>query len=282
MPDKKVITAILVVIAVLLIAAAAWYYAYRYHTHLVANIADGGTVTLACQAGQHIKVVTAAYTPPKAKAADVAAPLQTILGALGGASFIVSGSALGQPPGGKLTFRYRCEAPSGRAGFRPIAVSTCGQPIDNIGPRAVSTCNSPFDDGYYGADLTGRNAAGTVVWDPWSTQSRVSLQRWAESPEVAEKLNPFTGVGKTSSLRALSDRYRRNENLARLSMYELQPGEPGFMIPVVGGEMSLLSQVSHRSPPAAIGAGPCWRPDPDFNPDFLTDGPFGEAVLYAL
>jgi hypothetical protein len=149
-----------------------------------------------------------------------------------------------------------------RAHFRPIPISTCG---------------SPFDE-HYAVDLTSRNAPGTVVWDPYSTQSRVSLERGVEAPGVAEALNPYSGLGKTSSLRAMSDRYRGDAALQSLSIYELQPGEPGYMEPVGDGAMSLLSSVARRSsfvPPAPA----CLLAGADTAPEFYTDGRYGAAVL---
>jgi len=152
----------------------------------------------------------------------------------------------------------------GKAGFRPIPVSTCGQPYDS----------------HYAVDMTARNAAGTVVWDPFSTQSRVSLERGAESPEVAEELNPVSGLGKTSSLRAMTDRYRRGEALRRLSVYELRPGEPGSLEPAEDGAMSLLAKVAKRAPLGAKGGpSPCSLAYLDAGADYYTDGLFGDAVL---
>ena len=262
MADKKILTAVLVVLAIVLIAATAWYYTYRYGTTLVPSTADGGAVTLVCQAGQVAQVVAAAYTPPGASAVDVTSSLQSLLNSLSGtATLTVSGALLGQPAGGTLTFRYRCGSMGAKAGFRPVPISTCGSPRDD----------------HYAVDMRG--AAGTVVWDPYSTQSRVSLERYAETPEVAESFNPYTGVGKNSSVRAMSDRYRREEALNRLSAYELQPGEPGFMEEVGDGAMSLMAQVTRRSPPAAAGESSCLLAGADVDSDFLTDGYYGEAVL---
>lgn len=261
---KKLLAALLVVLAILVIAATAWWYAYRRGTVLVSGVADGGTVRLTCQAGQTVKVVAARYAPPAAKAAkaaDVTSNLQKLL-APGKGNYTVSGAALGQPAGGTLTFRYRCQGPA-RDAFQPVPISVCG---------------APYDD-HYAVDMTGRNAAGTVVWDPYSTQSRVSLERYAETPEAAEQLNPITGLGKTSSVRAMGDRYRRNEALQRLSIYELQPGEPGFMEEVGDGAMSLMTQVARRSPPVAGGISSCPTGATGVDPDFYTDGYFGDAVL---
>lgn len=150
-----------------------------------------------------------------------------------------------------------------KSGFRPVPVTTCG---------------TPYDD-HYAVDMTSRNAAGTVVWDPYSTQSRVSLERYAETPEAAEKYNPFTGLGKTASVRALGDRYRRNAALQTLSIYELQPGEPGYMEAVDDGAMSLMTKVARRSPAVAAGAPSCILAGTDVDSDFLTDGYYDEAVL---
>ncbi len=260
--------AVLIVVAIILIAAAAWYFMYRYHTVLVSNAPDASTVTLTCQAGQTIDVISATYTPPASaggKPVSVTPYLQAILNALSGNTYTVSGAALGQVIGGTLTFRYRCEGgtAAGKSGFRPVPITTCG---------------SPYDD-HYAVDMTSRNAAGTVVWDPYSTQSRVSLERYAETPEVAEHLNPHTGLGKTSSVRAMSDRYRRREALQALSIYELQPGEPGFMEEVGDGAMSLMTRVACRSPAVAGGAPSCILANTDIDTDFVTDGYYDSAVL---
>ena len=264
---RKIITALIIVItAILIVFAASYYYRMVYHTYLVSGAADGATVALQCQKGQAVKVVWATYTPVGGSGADVAVELQAALAASSGGSFVVSAGALGQPAGGLLSFRYRCAAPpSGRAadGFRPVPITTCG---------------SPYDD-HYAVDMSSRNAAGTVVWDPYSTQSRVSLERGAESPEVAEALNPITGIGKDSSVRAMSDRYRRGEALNRISIYEYQPGEPGFMEEVGDGAMSLMAKVSRRSPGTSAPAPSCRITGSDTFTDFLTDGPFDNDRL---
>jgi hypothetical protein len=255
MRDKKTLTAVLVVLAVIVIAVAAWYYAFRYRTILVAGAADGGTVALACQAGQRAVVVTARYTAPSASAANVAAQLQSVIDAARGASFVVSGPALGQPEGGTLTFRYRCAgAPTPpKANFVPTLAPLCG-----AGEPAFAGDGEP-------SDATRRNAAGTVAWVPFSTQSRVSLERSAETPEAAESLNPVTGLGKTSSLRAMSDRYRRNEALRRLSIYELQPGQPGFMEEVT-------PSIGPRRSPYSFAAPGCALAGTEADAEFCTDG----------
>jgi len=144
-------------------------------------------------------------------------------------------------------------------------------------PVPVSPCGAPYDDPEYGADMTGRNAAGTVVWEPYSTQSRVSLERGAESPEVAELPNPFTGVGRSASVRAMSDRYRRNEALARLTSYELQPGQPGYMEEVGDNAASLMSAVARR-PPSAAPAAATPLAGTDVDTDFYTDGLYGDDL----
>lgn len=261
MANKKVTTGLLVVLAIVIIAALAWYYMYRFHTTLVSNAADGAVETLTCATGQSIKVVSAKYAPPGGgKSVDVKDKLQTLLPA-GGGQYTVSGAALGQTAGGTLTFRYKCTGSSTKAGFRPVPISTCG---------------TPYED-HYAVD-TG-NRYGTVAWDPYSTQSRVSLERYAESPEVAEPLNPVTGVGKGAAVRAMGDRYRRGEALQRLSVFELQPGQPGYMEEVGDGAMNLMAAVTRRSPAVAGGSSPCLIAGADVDSDFLTDGFYDSAVL---
>lgn len=261
MADKKVVAAIVIVVTIILIASMAWYCTYRYRTTLVSQ-ADGSTAKISCQTGQ-IKVVEASYAPSGGgKAADVTSALQTVLGALGGASYQINAAALGQPAGGVLTFRYKC-AGSTKSDFRPVPVSTCG---------------TPYGD-QYAVDMTGRNAAGTVVWNPYSTQSRVSLERYAETPEVAETPNPYTGVGKTSSVRAMGDRYRRDEALTRLTVHELQSGQPGYMEEVGDSATSLMASVARRSPAVAGGAPSCLVAGADIDSDFYTDGFYDSAVL---
>lgn len=154
------------------------------------------------------------------------------------------------------------------------------------------------DERHYAADATGRGAAGTVAWDPFSTQARVSLERGAESPEVATMFdpaagsNPITGVGNTASVRAMGDRHRRCEALTRLTIFELQPGQPGFMEPVPPEEAPMSLAANARDPPPgalcaiARGAacaparrGPCALSAADVDSDFGTDGFYGDAVL---
>jgi hypothetical protein len=264
MKTKNVLEATLVALVVIILA---WYLRYRYRAVLVANVPDGATVILGCTYGPP-RVTEAWYRLPGGKPKSVAKALESVLGSLGGSNhYTVDGKALGQAPGGSLTFRYRCgsprKCPGCADGFRPVPITTCG---------------SPYDD-HYAVDMTGRNAAGTVVWDPYSTQSRISLERYAETPEAAEMLNPYTGLGKTASVRAMGDRYRRGEALGRLSAYEHHPGEPGYMEEVDDGEMSLLRDVARRSPSASPGAPSCLLAGADADSEFLTDGFYGEAVL---
>jgi hypothetical protein len=259
-----VVAAALVLVALVIIAWFGWRRPKDKDetTTLVSDLAEGASVTMKCP---HVEVLSAFYSAPGGGRADVATKLSKILNGPGGPSYTVVASALGQPGGGSLTFRYRC---STKDRFRPVPVSTCGRPRD---PE-------------YAVDMTRRGAAGTVVWYPWSRESKVSLRRAAESNEAAESLNPFTGVGKTSSVRTMRDRYRRGEALSRISQYELQPGEPGFMEEApADGEMSLLRTLVGRPPANAAGAGTrplCYVGAVDGDTaEFLTDGFYDEAVL---
>lgn len=263
---SSLVLAALVVVVLVIMAAVSWRSGDG--TTLVSDLAEGQSVVLKC--APPIEVVTAEYVASDGRPpADVTAKLSKILNGPGGSRYMLVASALGQPGGGSLTFRYRCDSPSKASrkdGFRPVPVSTCGVPRD---PE-------------YAVDMSRRGAAGTVVWYPWSRESKVSLRRAAESNEAAESLNPFTGVGKTSSVRTMRDRYRRDEALSRISQYELQPGEPGFMVPAPqDGEMSLLRTLVGRPPAPAAGAPvPCWRGAVDSDDtEFLTDGFYDEAVL---
>lgn len=263
MADKKVLHAALIVVTIIIIASMAWYYTYRFHTVLVPKMADGGTVAITCAAGRVVKIVSASYTNADGKAVDVAANLQKVLGALGGNSYTINGEALGQRAGGTLQFRYKCVAASTKSGFLPQAVTPCGS----------------LGDDHYAVDMSSRNAAGTVVWDPYSTQSRVSLERYAESPEVATPANPITGVGNTAAVRTMGDRYRRNEALARQSEFELQPGQPGYMEEVGDDSTSLMARVSRRSPTSGGSPASCSLANTDIDSDFYTDGYYDAMVL---
>jgi hypothetical protein len=266
MSSKKLLYALLIVVLLVIIAYATWHYVRQRGTLLVSNAADGSTVVLLCRAGQAADILWARYAPAHGKTADVTERLRAAFNMLRGLHYTVNAAALGQHAGGKLSFRYRC-VDSARAGprahFRPVPISTCG---------------TPYDD-HYAVDMTSRNAAGTVVWDPYSTQSRVSLERYAESPEVAERLNPVLGTGKTSSVRAMTDRYRGAEALQRLSAYELQPGEPGYMEEVGDGAMSLMAQVARRPTSVAAGMPTCLLAGADIDSDFYSDGYYGSDVL---
>lgn len=100
--------------------------------------------------------------------------------------------------------------------------------LDGFLPRRVSPC-APGPAPEYGVDMTGRDAAGTVALVPYSRQSRVSLERGADSAGIAEPPNPLVGLDKDLRVRAWRDRrggdyYRHARNL-----YELGPNEPGAM-----------------------------------------------------
>ena len=248
----------LVVLAVILIAWY-WYYTDWVNTKTMSGLTEGSTHHIHCADGKHAKAVKATYTV-EGKKYNVTAAVQKLLAANNG-KFTVSGAALGHAPGGLLSIRYR-KCAQGAQGFTPVPVSTChgGQCADTMA-----------------ADVGGR--AGTVAWVPYSTQSRVSLERHAESPEVAEPMNPITGVGKGATVRALGDRYRRNEAFQRLSDLELQPGQPGYIEAVGDGATSLMAAVTRRSPAVAGGAAPCLLASADVDSDFQTDGFYDNAVL---
>jgi hypothetical protein len=157
---------------------------------------------------------------------------------------------------------------------------------DRFEPVPVSTCGRPYEyDREYAVDMAG--AAGTVALTPYSTQSKVSLERGAGSPEVAELFreyapNPVSGLGKTSAVRAMGDRYRRDDVLSRLSMYELQPGEPGYMEEIDDGSLNLMAAVTRRAPPPPGGRSAFCASaasETEIDSDFFTDGPYGAAVL---
>jgi len=154
-------------------------------------------------------------------------------------------------------------APRGRTdGFRPVPENQCGSIMDD----------------HYAVDMSFRNAAGTVVWDPYSTQSRVSLERDAETPEVATPPNPVTGIGYTSAVRRMGDRYRRGDELRSITAYELQPGQPGYMEEVDDNVSSLLSKLARR-PANAKPAPACGLATTDVDSEFYTDGYFDDALL---
>jgi hypothetical protein len=133
----------------------------------------------------------------------------------------------------------------------------------------------------YAVDMTMRNAAGTVAWVPYSTQSRVSLERAADSPEVATPPNPVTGVGASATVRRLGDRYRRGEQLAASGIYDLAPGEPGYMEAVGDLASSAMAAISRRSPGAAAPSPACRVSAVDLDADFATDGLYDDALLEA-
>jgi hypothetical protein len=265
MGSKKLLSALIIVVLIIIVAWVAWHH-WSLRGTIVQTASDGETIALMCKAGQAVRIVSARYVPRFGRPADVTDRLRVVFNALSGLSYTVNASALGQPAGGHLMFRYRC-VDSARAGFRPVPITTCG---------------TPYDD-HYAVDMTARNAAGTVVWDPYSTQSRVSLERYAESPEVAEsaatRVNPVTGIGKCASVRAMSDRYRGTDALRSLSEYELQPGEPGYMEEVGDGAMNLMAQVARRPTSVAAGMPTCLLAGADIDSDFYTDGYYDQAVL---
>jgi hypothetical protein len=256
--------AIAIVVVLILVIFAVWYAKYRYGTFTSDDLQDGTSVGIACNSAK-IALVSATYRRLDGTSADVTAALRKQLsesGVLDRADFVVSGKMLGQPPGGYLSFRYRCAGSyHGKAGFLPIPMTPCA-----------------VDDAEYGVDMTSRNAAGTVVWVPWSQQSRVSLQRDAETPEVATPSNPVTGIGKTSMVRKLGDRYRHNEELAKLTVWDTQPGHSGYMQAISDGTTKVpMHMIRGPNSPAA----PCNLMGSDGDDKFYTDGFYDDAVLSA-
>ena len=264
-PKKKLMRVVLaLVVLVVILVAWHWHYTHWTDTETMSGMPEGTSGEIACTNGKPIKVVKATYTV-EGKNYNVTAAVQKLLIANGN-KFTVSGAALGYAPGGTLSIRFRkCFQARTQAaqGFTPTPVSTCH--------------GSHCADGGAFADVDGRH--GTVARAPYSTQSRVSLERHAESPEVAEPMNSITGVGKGATVRALGDRYRRNEAFQRLSDFELQPGQPGYMEEVGEGATSLMAAVTRRSPAVAGGAAPCLLASADVDSDFQTDGFYDNAVL---
>jgi hypothetical protein len=233
------------------------------------NIKEGGTVTVTCGPGQIIKIVSAYYTPPNGKSVDVTGPLGQILtGTSGTTSYTVSGQDYGLPSGGELSFRYRCVASSSKSGFAPLLADSA-----EVWPEE--------------SDKNSRGSDDLVTWEPYSRQSRVSLERGAETPENAEPYNPITGLGKTSAFRRWNDRYRgitalpaencRRGELQKLAAYEIPPGKPGYMEEETSdGAMSLILQISRRP---QIGASAMTLSNTDVDSDYLTDGIYDRPIL---
>jgi hypothetical protein len=156
---------------------------------------------------------------------------------------------------------YRDRGSAEKSTFAPIPLNSAQGPAIPAAPT----------------DPTG--AAGTVYWPPYSTQSKVSLVRGAESPEIASEFSSITGVGKGALVRALSDRYRHEEALDRMATFERQPGQPGSMEEVNDGAMSLITSICRRPRSATAHPSRCLVDGADVDSDFLTDGPYGAAVL---
>ncbi|HVE13481.1 MAG TPA: hypothetical protein VNI01_08820 [Elusimicrobiota bacterium] len=137
-------------------------------------------------------------------------------------------------------------------------------------PRTADVCAGPAAE--Y-AVVDARAAGGTVSCPPFSPPSRVSLARGAGTPEVAElrrELSPYVGLGRTSRVRAWGDRYLGPELCRRRSMFELQPGEPGFLEPLAA------------EPSPALRRAPCSARPVSPAAEFRTDGPFGDALAGSL
>ena len=238
--------AALVIVLVAVLAACVWYMLYRYNTTLVtitvdlAAPPDKPAMTVAC-ASAH--VLSATFTAGGVTTDILPQMRKAFLNSVGG---VVSlrpelydlPTPSGTPPKvGVFSVRYRCEGAAARKalsapskeGFYPepdLRCWKCGRPGGK-----PHTCHGPQSQfprptgSYIPVDLTARNAGGTVVMVPYSTQSRVSLERDAQTPEVATPADPVTNVGKTSMVRRLEDRYRRKEFLGCLS--DRDGGEDG-------------------------------------------------------
>ena len=115
---------------ILVIIGLVWFFQNRYKTTLVPGTADGGTITLACDPGQTIKVISAKYSPTdtNVKPTDVTSKLQSTLDSLNGLSYTVVSATLlaGATVPGSLVFRYKCVGAPTKAGFRPMPVQACG------------------------------------------------------------------------------------------------------------------------------------------------------------
>jgi len=163
-----------------------------------------------------------------------------------------------------LVIYFVLQRPGGtRAGFTPVPMYSCGG----------------INDPYYAVDLTGRNAAGTVVWEPFSTQSKVSLERGVSAPSLTAVPNPVSRIGTTSSVRAWGDEYTGDEARHRLTVWELHPGEPGYMEEIDEDGQTILAATTRRSPPTLKAAKTCPLATTDIDSDFATDGYYGTAVL---
>jgi hypothetical protein len=115
---------------IIVIIGLVWFFQNRYKTTLVPGTADGGTITLACDPGQTIKVISAKYSPTdtKVKPTVVTSKLQSTLDSFNGLSYTVDSKTLlaGTAVPGSLVFRYKCVGAPTKAGFRPMPVQACG------------------------------------------------------------------------------------------------------------------------------------------------------------
>lgn len=142
-------------------------------------------------------------------------------------------------------------------------------PVRDLAPRPATP----------GADLTARGAAGTVAAPLYSLQSRISLERGVSAPSLAETPNPVSRIGTTSAVRAWGDVAAGAAVRARRTVWELQPGEPGFMERVNDDATSLLAALTRRSPATVAGRAACPRQATDVDADFAPDGLYDSAVL---
>lgn len=202
------------------------------------TVQDGSLLSFACGSAPP-KIVKASYGPLSSRASDceavdLTAWLQSWVSAHPGKPLEVGPDVFpGAPacPGVTRALRvaYRCPG----EGFRPHRVDTCSAAQDAL-PAAME------DPDYSLHQWTGQdNENWTVEVTPWDPDSRIQLTAAALAPSTRaayRPINPLTRIGVTSRVRNWDNPYAGDDISSdpcssAVSIYEVQPFEPGFLIP---------------------------------------------------
>jgi hypothetical protein len=219
------------------------------------KIQDGNTLTFSCRGSVVPEITEATYeavkTGSSCQSVDVKAFMQAWVKANPGKQFVVTPGAfpgVSIPPCSEtrqLAISYNCVAddssmlyftasPGGRReGLMPRRVDTCTTAQDVL-PAAMADPD-PFLHAWSGQDNKNFTAAVTP-WDPDSRQQLETAALTAGARQMHRPVNPLTRIGVTDRVLNWDNPYAGDDISSSpcssaVSVYEVQPFQPGFLIP---------------------------------------------------
>lgn len=277
-------------------------------------IQDGNTLTFSCQGSVVPDITKATYeavkTGSQCQSVDVTAAMQAWVKANPGKrQFVVTpsafpGVAIPQCGGTRqLAISYHCIAPAAadygylapgrRETLMPRRVDTCTTAQDVL-PAAMADPD-PSLHAWSGQGNTNFTAAITP-WDPDSRQQLETAALTAGARKMHRPINPLTRIGVTDRVLNWDNPYAGDDISSSpcssaVSVYQVQPFQPGFLIPTANDSTDgTMAQLRTYYQPAywSRASGPYGGPyepvascpeDLGIGSDFAVDGAYETAIV---